>query len=165
MSFGQDYKEYAYFIGELLSPYMANPVKSVDISVKGKVYTNYRLKTKTLPLFNPYFDMFYKLDTNSGKYIKIVPININNCMDPIVLAYLIMGDGNYDKGRNRVRIYTNSFIKQEVEELALSINNNLGIYTGVLHDRNDQWILTIGKKKFRIIKKYRCCAFSFYYVI
>lgn|GEM_PF-6289120 len=138
MSFGQDYKEYAYFIGELLSPYMANPVKSVDISVKGKVYTNYRLKTKTLPLFNPYFDMFYKLDTNSGKYIKIVPININNCMDPIVLAYLIMGDGNYDKGRNRVRIYTNSFIKQEVEELALSINNNLGIYTGVLHDRNDQ---------------------------
>jgi hypothetical protein len=51
-----------------------------------------------------------------------------------------MGDGNFDKGRNRVRIYTNSFIKQEVEEqeLALSINNNLGIYTGVLHDRNDQ---------------------------
>jgi hypothetical protein len=46
-------------------------------------------------------------------------------MDPIVLAYLIMGDGNFDKGRNRVRIYTNSFIKQEVEELALSINKNL----------------------------------------
>ena len=59
-------------------------------------------------------------------------------MDPIILAYLIMGDGNYDKSRNRVRIYTNSFIKHEVEELALSINNNLGIYVGVLHDRNDQ---------------------------
>jgi LAGLIDADG DNA endonuclease family len=138
MSFGQAYKEFAYFIGELLSPYATNPVKSVDIKVKDKVYTNYRLKTKTLPLFNHYFDMFYKLDVNTGKYFKIVPENIKELMDPIVLAYLIMGDGNFDKGRNRVRIYTNSFIKQEVEELALSIKNNLGIYTGVLYDRKDQ---------------------------
>ena len=67
MSFGQDYKDYAFFIGDLLSPYMTNPIKHVDINVKGKVYTNYRLKTKTLPFFNSYFDMFYKLDTNTGK--------------------------------------------------------------------------------------------------
>lgn len=125
-------------MGELLSPYMSNPVKSVEIKVKDKVYTNYRLKTKILPLFNNYFDMFYKLNIESGKYIKIVPENIKDIMNPIVLAYLIMSDGNYDKGRNRVRIYTNCFKKQEVEELALAIQNNLGIYTGVLHDRNDQ---------------------------
>jgi len=152
MSFGQAYKEFAYFIGELFSPYATNPVKSVDIKVKDKVYTNYRLKTKTLPLFNHYFDMFYKLDVNTGKYFKIVPENIKELMDPIVLAYLIMGDGNFDKGRNRVRIYTNSFIKQEVEELALSINNNLGIYTGVLYDRKDQWILTIGAKNLELLR-------------
>jgi len=54
-------------------------------------------------------------------------------MDPIVLAYLIMTDGNFDKGRNRIRIYTNSFKKEEVENLALAINNKLEIYTGVLH--------------------------------
>ena len=59
-------------------------------------------------------------------------------MDPIVLAFLIMSDGNFDKGRTRVRIYTNCFTKYEVEELALAINNNLGIYTGVLKDRKDQ---------------------------
>ena len=53
--------------------------------------------------------MFYKLDNNSGKFKKIVPENIHDLMNPIVLAYLIMGDGNFDKGRNRVRIYTNSF--------------------------------------------------------
>ena len=138
MSFGQAYKEFAFFIGDLLSPYMSNPVKIVEIKVKDKVYTNYRLKTKTLPLFNYYFDMFYKLDLNSGKYIKILPENIKDLIDPIVLAYLIMSDGNFDKGRNRVRIYTNCFKKQEVEELALAINNKLYIYTGVLHDRNYQ---------------------------
>jgi hypothetical protein len=61
-------------------------------------------------------------------------------MDPIVLAYLIQGDGNYDKGRNRVRIYTNSYTKSEVENLALAINIKLNIYAAVLHDRKDQWI-------------------------
>ena len=55
-----------------------------------------------------------------------------------------MTDGNFDKGRNRVRIYTNSFTKEEVERLATIINIKLGIYVGVLYDRKDQWILTIG---------------------
>jgi hypothetical protein len=59
-------------------------------------------------------------------------------MNPIVLSYLIMTDGNFDKGRNRIRIYTNSYTKTEVENLAKSINNKLNIYAGVLHDRNDQ---------------------------
>ena len=68
-------------------------------------------------------------------------------MDPVILAYLIMTDGNFDKSRNRVRIYTNSFKKEEVESLAFSIQSNLNIYTGVLYDRKDQWILTIGAKQ------------------
>ena len=74
-------------------------------------------------------------------------------MDPIVLAYLIMTDGNFDKGRNRVRIYTNSFKKEEVENLALAINNKLGIYAGVLHDRKDQWIITIGAKNLSLLRE------------
>ena len=96
--------------------------------------------------------MFYKQNVKTGKYIKIVPVNILDLMDPIVLAYLIMSDGNFDKGRNRVRIYTNCFTKQEVQELSLAINKNLGIYAGVLHDRNDQWILTIGAKNLELLR-------------
>ena len=56
----------------------------------------------------------------------------------IVLAYLIMSDGNFDKSRNRIRIYTNSYTKEDVQRLALAIQNKLNIYTGVLHDRKDQ---------------------------
>src|SRR5688572_16211255 len=96
MSFGQYYKEYAESIGLLLSDYMSNPVKEIEIKGKEKTYTNYRLKTKTLPVFNKYFEMFYSLDPESKKYIKRVPSNINDLMDPIVLAYLIMSDGNFD---------------------------------------------------------------------
>lgn len=153
MSFGTNYKLYAQHIEQLLSPYMNNPVKSIEIKNKDKVYINYRLKTKTLPIFNPYFDQFYKLDTDYDKFVKIVPDNMEVLMNPVVLSYLIMSDGNFDKGRNRVRIYTNSFNKEEVKRLAKSISTNLGIYTGVLYDRKDQWILTIGAKNLDLLRR------------
>jgi hypothetical protein len=140
MSFGQKYELFALYLGELFKEYMNNTVKSLEVKGTNKIYTNYRLKTKSLPLFVPYYDMFYELNKNGIKYIKIVPQNIIEYMNPIVLAYLIMTDGNFDasQGRNRVRIYTNSYSKEEVERLAFSINTKLNIYTGVLHDRNNQ---------------------------
>ena len=153
MSFGEKYKSLAFHIGDLFKDYMSNPVKSIEVKGKNKVYINYRLKTKTLPVFNSYFEMFYKLDPLTNKYVKIVPTNINDLMDPIVLAYLIQGDGNFDQSRNRVRIYTNSYQKQEVENLALAIQTKLNIYTAILHDRKDQWILSIGAKNLDLLRK------------
>ena len=152
MSFGEKYKSLAFHIGELFKDYMSNPVKPIEIKGKNKVYINYRLKTKTLPVFNSYYEMFYKFNHLTNKYVKIVPTNINDLMDPIVLAYLIQGDGNFDQSRNRVRIYTNSYQKQEVENLALAIQTKLNIYTAVLHDRKDQWILTIGAKNLDLLR-------------
>ena len=159
MSFGQAYKEFAYFIGELLSPYISNPVKSVTISVKDKTYTNYRLKTKTLPMFNHYFDMFYKLSPVAEnslapryKYIKIVPGDIMDLMDPIVLAYLIMSDGNFDQGRKRVRIYTNCFTKQEVELLKKALENKFNIKS-CLQKNNVNYQLYIKAESLFLLKK------------
>jgi hypothetical protein len=74
-------------------------------------------------------------------------------MNPTVLAYLIMTDGNLDKSRNRVRIYTNSYSKGDIERLASAINLKLKIYVGVLLDRKDQWILTIGAKQFKLLRE------------
>jgi len=152
MSFGEKYKDLAYHIGELFKEYMSNPVKPLQIKGKNKVYTNYRLKTKSLSLFNSYHDMFYKFNIETKKYYKIVPENISDLMDPVVLAYLIQGDGNFDTGRNRVRIYTNSYSKIEVENLARSINTKLNIYTAVLKDKKDQYILTIGAKNLTLLR-------------
>jgi LAGLIDADG DNA endonuclease family len=138
MSFGQKYKNFAESLGILFKDYMNNPVKNIEIKGKNKVYQNFRLKTISLPLFNQYHDMFYKYDSNLDKYVKIVPENILEFLDPIVLSYLIMTDGNFDKSRNRVRIYTNSYKKEEVQILANAINTKFGIYVGVLHDRKNQ---------------------------
>lgn len=131
---------------------MSNPVKSLEIKGKDKTFTNYRLKTKSLPLFVPYYSKFYEYNEDLNKFTKIVPLDIIEFMDPIVLAYLIMTDGNYDKGRNRVRIYTNSYSKEDVQRLALIIKEKFDIYTGVLHDRNNQWILTIGAKNLELLR-------------
>ena len=46
--------------------------------------------------------MFYKLNENGNKYIKIVPQNIIEFMNPIVLAYLIMTDGNFDPAEEEI---------------------------------------------------------------
>jgi ABC-type antimicrobial peptide transport system permease subunit len=108
---------------------------------------NYRFKTRSLPIFNYYHDLFYLKNNETWKYYKVVPSNIKDFINPVVLAYLIMSDGNFDKSINRVRIYTNSYSKQDVERIASAIQSNLNIYVGVLHDRKDQWILTIGAQQ------------------
>jgi hypothetical protein len=138
ISFGQKYQSFAESLGTLFKDYMSNPVKALEIKVKDKTYTNFRLKTRSLPLFNQYHDMFYVFNSDFNKFVKIIPENILELIDPIALSYLIMTDGNFDKGRNRVRIYTNSYNKEEVQNLANAINTKFGIYVGVLHDRNDQ---------------------------
>lgn len=58
----------------------------------------------------------------------MVPNNIAELLTPVALAYLIMADGNYDARRNRVRIYTNSFSKEEVTLLATAIQLKFGLY-------------------------------------
>lgn len=126
MSFGTKYKLFADSIGELFKEQALrenNTVKAIEIKGLNKVYTNYRLKTKSLPVFNYQRyanESFYKINQENGKYVKIVPYFILKEMNPTILAYLIMSDGNYDKSRKRVRIYTNSFSKQEVEMLQKS---------------------------------------------
>lgn len=54
MSFGTKYKLFADSIGELFKEQALrenNTVKAIEIKGLNKVYTNYRLKTKSLPVF------------------------------------------------------------------------------------------------------------------
>lgn len=139
MSFVTNYKMYAESIELLFKEYIKTSLKAVEIKGKDTIYTNYRLKTRSLPVFNMYHDLFYEfkmVEPDLYKRVKIVPANIVELLDPIVLAYLIQSDGSFT--HNRVRIYTNSFTKAEVQLLAKAINTKLNILTGITHDRNDQ---------------------------
>lgn len=141
-SFGESYKEYGKHIENLFQPFIKTPLKEVTIQGSTKSYINYRLKTRSLPVFNNYHSSFYQYD--SFKYIKIVPSNIKDLLTDIALAYLVMSDGNYQASRNRIRIYTNSFSKDEVTLLSSAINDNFNIKSAIMKDKKDQWIITIG---------------------
>ena len=148
MSFGKDRELFADWVGGLFRVYSNTGVRRILVnkSLFNPVF-NYRFKTRSLPIFNYYHDLFYLKNNETWKYYKVVPSNIKDFINPVVLAYLIMSDGNFDKSINRVRIYTNSYSKQDVERIASAIQSNLNIYVGVLHDRKDQWILTIGAQQ------------------
>jgi len=64
-----------------------------------------------------------------------------------------MGDGNYLKDRNIIRIYTNSFTKNNVKLLSNIINENLSISNKVIHDRNNQYIIVIEKDNIDLTRK------------
>jgi len=153
-SMGQERLEFATYMALLFRDYAINSLKEVKVQAlaNGQLYTSYRFKTKSLELFKYYRDMFYVTSTVTGRAVKIVPSNIIDLLTPVALAYLIMADGNYDAGRNRVRIYTNSFTKEEVGLLASRIQSKFGIYVGVLADKKDQYILTIGAKELPKLK-------------
>jgi hypothetical protein len=86
--------------------------------------------------------------------VKIVPVDIKELMSPVVLAHIIMGDGNIKLHDEIIRIYTNSFSKEEVELLASSITVKLNILTKVIHDRNNQYIITISKSQLSEVRKF-----------
>jgi hypothetical protein len=104
-------------------------------------------KTVSLPIFLKYHKMFYLFDETLKRYIKIVPLNIKDIMTPVVLAHLIMGDGNLKSKDKIIRIYTNSFSKKDVERLSNAINNKLDIVTKTTLDRNNQYMITISKNQ------------------
>jgi hypothetical protein len=64
-----------------------------------------------------------------------------------------MGDGNLKLPDEILRIYTNSFSKEEVELLASAIYNKLNIQTRVSHDRNNQYMITISKSQLPFMRE------------
>lgn len=143
-SFGAARGDYANYLGDMFSLYC-----NTGVLVKTTGAAGYRLKTITLKLFNPLFEMFYVLDTVTGKYVKVVPAMINELMTPVVLAHLIMGDGNFLAWEQTVRIYTNGFTHEDCVRLASAISN-MGIPTTVRKDRvgskgEQQYILAINR--------------------
>lgn len=82
-----------------------NPMKGQDIK-------QYWFSSKRLASISLLHSIWYK--EINGKYIKILPINIEKLLTPLGLAHWIMGDGYFDQ---TVRICTDNFTKEEVDML------------------------------------------------
>jgi hypothetical protein len=119
-AFGTGYQAYGAWLCKFFDGLTNKGLTSRKDSGFGGSYTRHEFQTKTLPIFNYYHSLFYTLD--SGKYVKVVPVNIYSLMSEVVLAHLLMSSGNYHAGKNMMEINTYSFSYEDCVRLADSIN-------------------------------------------
>jgi len=105
-------------------------------------YQRFIVRTKTLKIFEKFYNMYYKLN-DENKKIKILPSNIKSILTPIALAYFVMSDGNYHKTHKIIRLCTNNFTKEEVNLLSLTLLNKYNFNCRLEHVRKEQYILII----------------------
>ena len=75
----------------------------------------YSFQTLTLPFFNSLYNDWYKLIDNN--YYKVLPLNLDSLFTPLAFAFLIMGDGGWDKSSSRIILHLNNFTKFEVSRI------------------------------------------------
>lgn len=72
-------------------------------------------QTLTLPFFTELFKAWYT--RINGRNVKILPNNIYDLFTPLAFAFLIMGDGSWDKHSLRIVLHLNDFTKIEVNTI------------------------------------------------
>lgn len=89
---------------------------------------SYYFKTFSHPIFIPIYDLFY-IEGNKNKIVR--PNLITKLADPIVLAYLIMGDGSLHKRDKIYTIHTGGFTKTECDYISRELNDKYNLYSSV----------------------------------
>ena len=114
---------YFNHILELFKPYLSKNFILKEKFFKNKiisnVYSSVQFSTLSLPCFNFYKDLFYNSENK-----KFFPLNIENLLTPIGLAYWIMDDGSLqNKG---LHLNTYGFTNQDVLKLKTTLENIFG---------------------------------------
>jgi hypothetical protein len=136
------HKNYLYHLFDLFKDYCRSEPRISDRlpdKRTNKVYTRILFSTYSLPCFNVLHSMFYP----NGK--KIVPLNIEELLTPLGLAYWICDDGTYCKKYKYIRLATNSFTLQEVELLLGVLRSKFNLDCYLVQDRSG-YVTTITAK-------------------
>lgn len=121
------------------------PKLHTRVKKNNKVFYHFRVNSYTFSSFNWIHDMFYKLDIESNKFLKIVPLNIEEYLTPLALAIWFMDDGS--KLGSGVRIATNNFTLNEVQFLCNILHKKYKLIATVHSGGKDKgFVLYINKK-------------------
>ena len=115
-------RNYFKHVLNLFKPYLSETFKLKEKTFKdnrtNNTYKSVNFATLSLPCFNQYKSLFYKNNK------KIVPINIQELLTPIGLAYWIMDDGSIqNKG---LHLNTYAFNSEDVLKLKSTLENMFG---------------------------------------
>ena len=128
----KDYVEWKY---QILKPFVfTEPKISYRYNENGDRYAkSWWFRTIRHPILTQIYKKFYKGEKyRNGR--KIVPLEIEEKIDPFALAVWIMDDGSYSKGR--IDISTYSFSLKEINTLQESIEKVFGIGSNYYRDRD-----------------------------
>ena len=119
-SLREHHLNYFNHIFDLFKPFISKdffPKSRTFIDKRTKnTYSSISFATLTLPCFNKYRNLFYNEENK-----KIVPLNINQLLTPIGLAYWIMDDGSLqNKG---LHLSTYSFTLEDITLLKSTLEN------------------------------------------
>ena len=121
------------------------PKLHTRVKKDNKVFYHFRVNSYTFSSFNWIHDMFYKFDIESNKFLKIVPLNIEEYLTPLALAIWFMVDGS--KLEPGVRIATNNFTLNEVQFLCGILYKKYNLIATVHSGGKDKgFVLYINKK-------------------
>ena len=93
------------------------------IRKNGEIYFHYSINTFTFFSFNWIHYMFYMC--SEGKYVKIIPHNIEQYLTPLALAIWFMDDGS--KLKKGAKIATNCFTYKELSQLCEILKNKFNL--------------------------------------
>jgi len=102
-----------------------------------------KFRTRSLPCFNELLELFYKAG------VKQVPVNIEELLTPLGLAYWICDDGSFDKTRQAVRIYTDGFTYAEVKLLNEVLIKKFGLKCTINNRKGEYFRIRIPKKSLK----------------
>jgi hypothetical protein len=108
-----------------------------------KTYTNLNFWTKTLPMLNDFYNIFYI------NKIKVVPNDLS-LLTPIALAHWIMQDGSRGTSRG-LYICTDSFTLNEVKHLVDYLKNNYKLKCSI-HKANKKYRIYILAKSVKTVR-------------
>lgn len=105
----------------------SDPTPYPNPKLTGKETTQYWFSSLTLPTLGALHSTWYK--NVEGKYIKILPDNIESILTPIGLAHWIQGDGYWSEGT--LILCTDNFTHEETLILVNILDKKFGLKAGL----------------------------------
>ena len=123
----------------------------------GKIVTQYGFWTRALPLFTELHKIWYRYDETKKKFVKIVPICIDEMFSPVSLAHWIIDDGYFNKGLKTLILCTDCFTLEDYQKLQ-SLLFKYGIETilNVRYKEKGNYRIKILKKKYTTCSNFSC---------
>lgn len=137
--------EYLNFLFSIFSSFIG-PKGSPQIHTRkpdrrtGKVYSTIAFKTRALPCFTMYHNLFYI----NG--VKTVPTSIASLVTPVALAFWIMDDGSFSVHGQTI-LHTNAYTPAEIILLQQALLINFKLRTRVIQKLPNQQLIAIPVKQ------------------